>query len=152
MNAIMARAEFYRHLDTLSVEERKKEIRRVHALLDGNEREKIEHIVAQYRDQEGGDPVLILADVLYDEFGEELGVWERGRKTISEMQRKAYYANGYPAVLFALGPEDARSILARRFTAEQADMALQPAPPGTVKLFVCSLRALSRYHYIAAPD
>jgi hypothetical protein len=90
MNAILARVEVYRRLDALSAEERGNEVRRVHALLVGNEREKIEHVIAQYRELAGDDPVLIMVDVLYDEFGEELGVREHGRKMISEMQRKAY--------------------------------------------------------------
>ena len=85
---------------------------------------------AQYRGQNKSDPVIIIVDVLYDEFGEELGVGEHGPETISEVQRRAFYANGFAPVIFAFSPQDARNILSQRFIAEQADAALQPCPSG----------------------
>jgi hypothetical protein len=68
-----------------------------------------------------------------------------GWELIAEVQQKAFYANGFAPMIYAFSPAAARDLLIQGFSAEQADTALKPSPPGKTKLFICSMGALSGY-------
>jgi hypothetical protein len=144
MNSKTARELYQRKLDAFG-KDREQVIKNIHDRLARDQREKIEHAYTQYREQQGADPVLLMVDVLYDEFGEELGVSLYGWERIDELQRNAFYAEGYAPIIFAFSPQGARDLLCQRFPAKDADTALLPSPPGKVKLFICSMNVMSGY-------
>lgn len=145
MDSTIARQLYNQRLDALGPEGREQAILRIHDAIASSQREKIEHAYAEFRRQHDVDPVIMVVDVLYDEFGERVGVSTHGVDLILAMQQKAFYADGYAALVYAFTPQGARDILIQHYTAQQADTALQPAGPGKMKLFICAMDALSGF-------
>ena len=152
MDAAIAREQFHRRLDAMGREGMEREIQRIHDLLARDQRETIEHAYAEFLRRQGSTPVIIMVDVLYDEFGEKVGISEYGENLSSEIQQKAFNVRGYAPIIFAYSPHAARDLLTQRYSPEQADTALQPAPPGRVKLYISSLECLSGYDIPAMPE
>jgi hypothetical protein len=124
---------------------REEETRRIHDGIVLAKKEPIEHAYAEYLRRHGSAPVVIVADLLYDDFGEELAVSLHGAEFVDRTQMETYYKGGYTVIATAWSPADAHALLIQRYGEDVAGDTLRDPGPGKFWAFVASMGVLSAY-------
>lgn len=124
---------------------REEATRQIHDGIILNWQEQIQSAYAQFLTRYGAAPVVIVADLLYDEFGEALAVSMHGGEFVDKAQMEAFNKGIITVLITARHPFDVHAILSDHYGKEESADAIRDPGPGKFWAFVASMDVLSAY-------